>query len=425
MVTNKKGATVPSVTDIHTADKVNKVLEYVNKHVTAVLLERGKDDITPYESRSELLNSSVLAKETLWNYNVDNKYFVDRLDPRRSLFFPYPYDYSLRPDGTFVDNDVQQQYRNLQLTNQMHRYLCYIISLLLSLLLLINNVNAFMYARCCFTCFKYTKRATHPKCRFRYPIENTSTDDQSTSISHVITDVDGRGRSRIRVSPHRNNANMNATVVSPLYCIALGGNIDLQYIGNERGAAEYCACYTGKVEAPDSSTCQLIMTKYYSRARADNTVPIPLKEHLKAVGNAILNSTSVGATQAMWVLLKLPFVMMSRSVLSVNPLPRSQVRVTVITDINALQHLPSSDPAVSLGYSSQLGRRRCYHIFVKKQIQLAASGLCNISFFTLLTHFQFSKSKQLKNQSKFKQILLLKCLLIVHQHLILCTSRFK
>ena len=143
MVTNKKGATVPSVTDIHTADKVNKVLEYVNKHVTAVLLERGKDDITPYESRSELLNSSVLAKETLWNYNVDNKYFVDRLDPRRNLFFPYPYDYSLRVDGTFVDNDVQQQYRNLQLTNQMHRYLCYFISLLLYLLLLIYNFNAF------------------------------------------------------------------------------------------------------------------------------------------------------------------------------------------------------------------------------------------------------------------------------------------
>ena len=226
-------------------------------------------------------------------------------------------------------------------------------------------------------------------------MESVSDSAYAVDDTSIVCDVDSKSRQRMRVRPRRNNSNINATAVSPLYTIALGGNVDMQYISNERGAAEYCACYTSKAEAPDSATLQLILTKYYSRMQAEGTTSIPLREHLKAVGNAVINSTSVGATQAIWVLLKLPFVMFSRSVLSVNALPKGQVRSSVIIDEDVLDVLHDNDSAITMGCSSQLGRRLSYLLFVNRQLE--KFGKCCVSFFSLLTHFGFTRSDQITN----------------------------
>ena len=47
------------------------------------------------------------------------------------------------------------------------------------------------------------------------------------------------------------------------------------------------------------------------------------RARLKAVGNALLTSSQVGATQAIWTLLELSFYRISRDVMSVHAYDRS------------------------------------------------------------------------------------------------------
>ena len=123
MVTNRKDeGIVPQPSDIHDEQKKEMVLQYVNKHVTAMLQPREVDDFSPYEDDHQRCTEELREREKLRSYNVDSKYFDDRRDPRREMFLFETHDYSLCPEGKFEDARVQAQYRNLQLANQMHRY---------------------------------------------------------------------------------------------------------------------------------------------------------------------------------------------------------------------------------------------------------------------------------------------------------------
>lgn len=265
---------------------VREVKDLINKTVTAKLVPRVNDsDLVGTDKELEELRYNEQQFE--WNKHTD--YFKDTDHPSR-LPFPEAWDFERNKDGEFRSQKVQSHYRRLQLANQMHN--------------------------CCFTCWKYCSDCI---CRFGFPFVKGN--NNSDTDSCIQTDRDKKSRIRIKVNPPRNNANLNVSYHDPLLTIAHSGNVDLQFILNLVGAAEYCGAYAAKAEAPDKERMTNLYNKKLSYLQ-ESGEGITDKQRLKAVANAIVGSTQVGSVQACYFLLGQPFVISSRKVINVNPLHR-------------------------------------------------------------------------------------------------------
>lgn len=274
-------------------EKVKKVTDLMAHISTAQLEKRSEGDNSdlPNDDREE-----SRFNEESYDFNPHNTYFDDEIDPRRDQFDPTlnytrVYDDSHVTNGQIIDSRTQTKYRRLQLANNMHR--------------------------CCRTCWKYNRNGDK-QCRFCFPyIENSLNNNRNVT---VLTDRDKRSRIRHKVKPARNNGHMNATYFNPLIPIAHGGNVDIGYIDTVAGAAEYSADYSSKVEAPDETRLSKMFAKKLARYREYGEF-VTDRQKLQAVGNAVVSSSQVGAVQACYMLLGLPLVISSTTVLNVNPLP--------------------------------------------------------------------------------------------------------
>jgi hypothetical protein len=270
-------------------EEQNKVKELIKKVVSANLVDR----VVTHEIEVDVdLSKRISSEEKDFNWNPDKCYFDDNEHPSR-IPFNSSWIYERNEKGDFMDKNVQNQYRDIQISAQMHR--------------------------CCQTCFKYCS-AHDQICRFGFPWTSRSCEFEPI----IRKDRDKKSRIRVTVLPQRNNANLNGTLYDPLITIAHGGNHDIQYISNSVGAAEYVASYASKAEEPDKRQMANIYAKKISYIEGLGT-HVTDRQRLYAVGSAILGSSPVGAVQACYALLGLKFVKSSRQVVNVNPLNRKSM----------------------------------------------------------------------------------------------------
>ena len=273
-------------------DDQKRLLAFVDKYSTAVLLHREEDDF------DELPTGAVERRETLLTeqtpeYRPAIDHLSDKSDPRRWLFKSDGYSFGVNDDGTAIDSRIRKQYRRIQLYSQMHR--------------------------CQKSCFKNNRGR---KCRYFYPRNDPR---MSPKFCVIIRDTDKRtGKRRVRAHPKRNNYYVNTMPRSPLMVCAAGGNTDLQCIMDSRGAAEYATSYATKPDAPEVEKVLNAMAKFYAYKASTNSI-VSLQDQYKSVGRALISSQTVSSAQAVWMLLNLPLSQMSRSVEAVNGLPFKQV----------------------------------------------------------------------------------------------------
>lgn len=272
-ISNKDGITTSSVESDDIIEK-RKVIDYVKSIVSAKFSQ-------------SISNNPDKIVESQYDWNPSKDYFLDINHPCRKQFNS-TWNFIRKKCGAFVDENVEDQYRSLQIATQFHR--------------------------CCFTCFKYCSR--HEKlCRFGFPW--LSRDCEFDPM--IVKDRDSKSRIRISVLPQRNNAYLNGTLFDPLVTIAHGGNHDLQYIGNTVGAAEYVASYASKAEEPDKTMLSNIYNKKIAYLMGQNSC-VTDRQRLYAVGCSLLGSSPIGSVQACYSLLGLKHVKSSRAVINVNPL---------------------------------------------------------------------------------------------------------
>lgn len=269
-----------------------KVVNLIQNTVSAMLVDKVHLGVVGLDE--ETRNS----EEKEYNWNPNRNYLQDKIHPCR-LPFDTTWDYSRTSSGDFSDNNVQNQYRGLQIGTQFHD--------------------------CCSTCYKYCY-GQQKTCRFGFPKQS----DETLIQPCIQKQRDKKNRIRTNVLPQRNNANLNGTAFDPLFVIAHGGNHDLQYIGNSVGAAEYVASYASKSEEPDKKLMSNLYSKKIAYLESLNT-HVTDREKLNAVGNAILGSSQVGSVQACYSLLGLKFVKSSRQVVNLNPLHRKYKNINIST----------------------------------------------------------------------------------------------
>ena len=295
-------------------------------------------------------------------------YFPDSNHPCRESFTCEGKSFKRYRDGTFVDGAVQNSYRNFQLCNQMHR--------------------------CTFSCYKYCKIGEPLKCRHNYPYDKDGPTKYDAAV--IFRNHDRRKRLRVNVYPPRNNANINSTFFDPLLVLAHKGNHDCQYISNPVGAAEYAASYVGKQERADfKMVCNLLFRAL--DAQRENNSDL---HRLKCVGKTILDSTPVGAVEAMYSLLGLPFVLKSRVVENFNALHRSKMTKSLELDTERLESMNLDEEPVKKGIYSNLGKRFAYETL--KNNQLAHFGKCSITLYSMLTNYKCSlKDEDIKKDVSY------------------------
>jgi hypothetical protein len=88
-----------------------------------------------------------------------------------------------------------------------------------------------------------------------------------------------------------NNGYINGTYFNPIIPIAHGGNADIGYIDNLAGAAEYCADYTSKVEAPDETRFANMFAKELGRRKVASLTTM---DHMPALMPASPNESENG-----------------------------------------------------------------------------------------------------------------------------------
>jgi hypothetical protein len=216
--------------------------------------------------------------------------------------------------GTLWDDETSKRYRNWQISNQCHA--------------------------CRKTCFKYDKHLDprERECRFGFPFEF------AYGRSRIFVDRDKKNRNRLRVLPPRNNAYVNNSFIDVALSLFHGGrlfinegfklnfknlgNLDAQFVANQVGASEYTCCYSSKHEAPD----MVVFNKIVAKKMAELSARCALtdRERLRTVANAMMTATEIGATQAMYTILKFPFVVTSRAHMNINPLDRAEVTRTIV-----------------------------------------------------------------------------------------------
>ena len=148
--------------------------------------------------------------------------------------------------------------------------------------------------------------------------------------------------------------------------------------------------------------------------RAERTSDAPtLQQRLKGLCDALLSSTTVGACQAVYFLLGLPYVECSRRFIDVNIQPRHQLSVAVITDVDILSQLGPNQPIYKRGsIMSQAGRRNMYAAFCNQQLPLMPvpkrwrGGLIyrrhnHVSFAAFLANYHYWKPRGSLHQQKY------------------------
>jgi len=303
----------------------------------------------------------------------DHSYFEDSEDPRRLPFNKF-LNYK-RDNNGFHDHRVQNLYRNLQIANQIHS--------------------------CCFTCFKYCLNAHI--CRFGYPrtlrlllerlkklFPSDSDDNIGDMLRNVMTTgyvlekIDGNGRKRRRVEAPFNNAHLNNHAFSPLLMCAQHANMDCKYMESKSGTVEYIGSYISKVEQPDFVKIGNIFVKKIAGI-CRNGKPLTDLQKLNAVGSALIDSQVVGAPHMCFFLVGLPFVKFSRSVELINPLPRSDILIKVLSN-EARQFTPVEASALNKGINSHIGKRDAYSAFLKYN-QDNYGSLGKVTYFALRTSY--------------------------------------
>ena len=258
-------------------------------------------------------------------------------------------DYSTDEYGN-LQGEVRNRYRNIQLACQMHR--------------------------CTRSCFKYCSKGQPLECRHRFPYDSEGPTNPHTPVIHAYHD--SKCRRQINVLPQRNNAYLNSTVKSPLLALSVAGNHDLQYISNQIGAAEYVASYATKHDLPDFKLISNFLYKRLQNAFTD-------QKRLQAVATSVIDSTTVGSVEAIYLLLGLELVEKSRDVDNINPLHRNQIRKAVEIDSEKLNQMNTEDKPYKVGIKSHLGKRAAYELLMKQQRE--TFGHCHITLYTLLVNF--------------------------------------
>jgi len=173
--------------------------------------------------------------------------------------------------------------------------------------------------------------------------------------------------------------------VLPSIPIALGvPNVDIKAImDRQHGVAEYACSYSAKAEQPDEKVFTLVMTRKYAKLEAD--ADFSFGGELKAVANALLDSSHVSAMQAIMAIMRVPFVQNARGdPVRLNCLPEDQVTRKLL-DKRTLRTMIPLESAVDYGPHSQLGRRRVYHELVKHQWH--TFGMCDITLYHLTSYY--------------------------------------
>lgn len=285
-------------------------------------------------------------------------------DIRRLVFRP-TMDFRLDENNEFVSPLTRQQYYEYQLTNQMHR--------------------------CMETCWKYGYGTDDDRtCRFHYPI---STERSSPDHCTIYTLYDTKKRKQTKINAPRDNGWVNPLPVHPLLVFANQGNMDIQYISNANGAVEYTCGYISKNDEPDQKMLINMFVKKLANAILHSDCGDPTRrQQLLAAGNAIAASQRVGTVQCAYTLLNLPFVIKSRPVYTISPLPTATLTRSIVTDMKQLQDMNPGDSTVSTSARSHAGRRLAYHLLCRAQYK--HYGTCNVSLFTVLSTYALSKPQR-------------------------------
>jgi len=191
---------------------------------------------------------------------------------------------------------------------------------------------------------------------------------------------------------------MNNTFFDPLWFIAHGGNVDVKWMQNTIGAAEYIASYVSKAEAPDQSKLTNIFIKKISQMQMQDIVTD--QSRLKAAAQAIIESTKVGSVQACYVLLHLKMVKTDVTVVTVNPSERKFLTHVLISDAKILNTMEPEDSVITAGPASVIGKRNIYHSLSEQQKSIN-NGVCNVTFYSFMTSLK-AKSATKKEILKFK-----------------------
>jgi hypothetical protein len=338
-----------------------KVKELVAAVSTAMLLQRDAGDTSdlPYNETRE----QVLMDETAWMYNIDRRtYLADTTHPSRHRFTAAGRDYFMSRAGHITDPYVRRLYRRLQFANQFHV--------------------------CQKSCFKYCKKHGEQKCRFDFP---RTRQDGIEDGAVIVKDMDRRRRCRVKVHPQRNNGNMNNHLRSPLCFLSGRGNQDIQYIHNTVGGAEYVSKYCSKAEKTESTALQNAINRKLAehaiRCNSETGANMSFLQKLRAVGNAVAGAQQVGATEATYVLGKMPLVKSSRVTINVNVLKRKELDShAIVTDESELAQMQGDESALVVSPSTLLGTRDAYHALSQQQISEYES--MEVTFFAFLSAYR-------------------------------------
>jgi hypothetical protein len=351
--------------DMENQEVVRCVKNTCGARSTAILQSRREDDLSDMPADPDE-QQYLREEERKWDYTIDRKkYFIDCCSshPCRQRFKAGALDYSMDPlTGIIGDPAVQTQYRRLQLHNQIHT--------------------------CSGSCYKYCKRGVH-ECRYGYPRQP---DSENENCCVIIKERDRRCRMTVKVRPKRNNANMNPTAISPLIPLFTRGNVDNQYIIQSAGAVEYSCKYTSKNEQADSTVMQNTVSRSLAKAilRLPPHEAVDVGMKLRAVSTALIEGQQVGAVHACYILSKQKLVRSSRAVDTVNSLARKDITgQAVIIDEGILESMENNASAFSDSPSTQLGKRKAFHIFSSTQKQLY--GVAKFDYYSFLSSYRTTK----------------------------------
>jgi hypothetical protein len=373
----KGGITPLSVSSAEPAEWY-KVERYVESRLSSWLPEVPHHEKDDAEARNDTALLEKYKEQEKPDYQCDHHMLDDEHPCARRLSELTTYDFSVhsRPHSKnhegkeafagfdIVSPEVHAHFRNVLLAVQMHH--------------------------CHKTCHKY---GHCDDCRFGAPWA------PSTEV-RLETSSDSKGRVRSKVTTPRNNRWVNRHCAQVQCVCAAAGNTDASFIGDRYGACVYCASYASKAEEPDCSKMASIIARALS-LRVDPSA----KDILRITINALLRSTTVGATQAAWHLLNLPFVRKTKTVVNVNTLPRSEIssRLRTISELKAAVEEDGAEAtAGDTSPGTNIGRRFAYEALVKNQLdilrsssktpdgkEVSSNGI--VTFSALLSRYRLSK----------------------------------
>lgn len=373
----KDGITPLSVNGVEPGEW-GKVQRYVESRLSSWLPEVPKEDKDVAEASMDFRSLEKYAEQEKPDYQPDYHMLDDDHPCARRLSELTSFDFTVRSrphskddEGNesfmgvdFVDPRVKDQFRKVLLAVQMHH--------------------------CCPTCEKYGHECD---CRFGFPLVLSGEVKLETS-------TDPRGRVRSKVTTPRNNSWINRHCAQPQCVCAADGNTDASFIGDRYGACVYCASYASKAEEPDCSKMASLIGRALS-LRVDPSA----KDIFRITLNALLRSTTVGATQAAWHLLNLPFVRKTKTVINVNSLSRSTIcsRLRTISEMKqAVEEDGAEATACDISPGTNIGRRLAYEALVKNQLGILRSasameddeevkGNSLVTFSALLSRYRLTK----------------------------------